>query len=211
MLQVRVDGEPCAGVVTAGSFDDVLEMVEPALARRSRIVTAIRVNGVEEPAFREPLVRGRTLRAGDHVEVETASAEELATSALGDAVRLMPALCAATAQLSEQLRTSLALDAARELGPLAEGLTLLVTLVQAADAWADAAALARSDWLGSDVSAVARSIDALDEPQRAHDWVAVADVLAYDLAPALDAWRVHLETALAVLRSDGAEAHAAES
>ena len=211
MLQVRVDGEPCAGPVPVGSFGDVLGIVEPAAAGRSRIVTAIRVNGVDEPAFRESAVRERVLQAGDHVEVETASADDLTTSALADAVRLTPALCAAVTQLAGQLRTAQPLDAARELGPLAEGLTLLVTLVQAADAWADAAAVVHDDWLGPHVAAVARSIDALDAPQRAHDWVSVADVLAYDLAPALDGWRVQLEAALIALNPAGGADHAAEN
>lgn len=192
MLQVRVDGEVCADAVVCESFDEVLGTLEPAMATRSRIVTAIRVNGVDEPAFRESSVRARRLADDDVIEVDTTSATELARAALADAVRLTPDLCAGASQLAQQLRTAHATSAAVELGSLAEGLTLLVTLVQAAEAWADASALSHETWLGTHVLAVGQCIDSLDEPQRAHDWVTVADILAYDLVPALEAWQRHL-------------------
>lgn len=210
MLQLHVDCQSFAGAERATTFGEVLDVVEPAVAGRSRIVTAFRVNGVDEPAFREPGVRGRTLQAGDRIDLETTTARQLATDALADTVRLTPSLCAAAAQTADQLRTSEAEIAARELGALAEGLTLLVTLVQAAEAWADAAAMDRDSWLGADVLAVARCIEMLEEAQRAEDWVSTADILTYDLVPALDAWRVRLEAALAGLASVGVGADAAE-
>lgn len=210
MLQLLVDGASFAGVERARTLGEVLDVVEPAVAGRSRIVTAFRVNGVDEPAFREHGVRARTLQSGDCVDLETTTARQLATDALADTVRLTPSLCAAAVQTADQLRTSAAEIAARDLGALAEGLTLLVTLVQAAEAWADAGAMDRDSWLGSDVLDVARCIEVLEEAQRAEDWVSTADVLTYDLVPALDAWRVRLEAALAGLASAGVEVDAAE-
>jgi hypothetical protein len=210
MLQMHVDGQSFAGAERARTFGEVLDVVEPAVAGRSRIVTAFRVNGVDEPAFREPGVRGRTLQEGDRLDLATTTAAQLATDALADTVRLTPSLCAAATQTADQLRTTAAPAAAQELGPLAEGLTLLVTLVQAAEAWADAAAMDRDSWLGADVLAVARCIEALEEAQRAEDWVSTADVLTYDLVPALEGWRARLEAALAGLTSHEVEVDAAE-
>jgi hypothetical protein len=210
MRQVRVDQQAFAGAERAETFGEVLDVVEPAVAGRLRIVTAFRVNGVDQPAFREPATRQRRLDAADRVDLETTTARQLAIDALADTVRLTPSLCAAATQTADQLRTTAAEKAARELGALAEGLTLLVTLVQAAEAWADAAALDHESWLGADVLDVARCIELLEEAQRHQDWVSTADVLTYDLAPALEAWRGRLEAALAELSATAVEADAAE-
>lgn len=209
MLQIRVDGETFAGILGAETCGDVLVGVEPALTARLRIVTAIRINGVDEPAFREPASRARRLTGSDCVDLDTSSTRALAVDALADVVRLLPSLCAGATQLAGQLRTTDA-QAPGALGQLAEGLTLLVTLVQAAETWADAAAIVKQPWLGNDVAAVAACIDALEQAQRDADWVSAADVLAYDLAPALDTWCTRLDQDLQALTLAGAEAHAAQ-
>lgn len=170
----------------------MLGAVEPRLATESRIVTAVRVNGVEEPAFRDPTVLERTLHEEDAVDMDSSTAGELAVSALTDAIGLMPSLCEAAGQLAPHLRTSTAPAAASDLGPLAEGLTLLVALVQAADGWASAGAIEHAPWLGEDLVTIAGVIDALEAAQRAEDWIAVADGLEFELVPAVQAWRAVL-------------------
>lgn len=207
MQQIHVDGQDFQGADAAGTYGELLAVLDPAMAGRARIVTAIRINGVEEPAFREELARARTLAAADIVEVETRTVQELAREALADAVRLMPAMSGAASQLGAQLGHPVAPVGAAALAELAEGLTLLVTLVQAAETWADAGQLARGPWLGDHVVEVARCIDAVNEAQRDEDWVSVADTLTYDLAPALEQWRATLADAL--LQCDGPAAVAA--
>jgi len=203
MREIHVDGQPFAAGQGAGTYGELLAVLDPAMAGQSRIVTALRVNGVEEPAFREDAARARTLAPGDRVEVGTRPVQALAHDALADSVRLMPAVAEAATQLGEQLARSAAPDDATALAELAEGLTLLVTLVQAAESWADAARVPRADWLGQHVAEVGRCIDAVNEAQHNGDWVTVADALTYDLAPALEQWRAHLTHALQTF-ADGA-------
>lgn len=196
MREIHVDGQPFAAGQGAGTYGELLAVLDPAMAGQSRIVTALRVNGVEEPAFRDEAVLARPLAPGDRVEVGTRPVQGLAHDALADAVRLMPAVSEAATQLGEQLARTAAPDDASALAELAEGLTLLVTLVQAAEAWADAARVPRAAWLGAHVVEVGRCIDTLNDAQRNGDWIAVADALAYDLAPAIDSWHTHLTQAL---------------
>lgn len=197
MPHIQLDGEPFAGVTAPGPFSQILGRVEPDVARRSRVVTAIRINGVDEPAFREATVGTRMLAADDTLEIDTTPTRQLASDALDDAVRLMPALCEAASATAGHLRGDAPLQAAGDLAPLAEGLTLLVTLVQAADAWADASQVPHESWLGADVSAVGRGIDALESAQRRQDWHETASVLETSLIPALETWRVRLADAAA--------------
>lgn len=216
MREIHVDGQPFAGDSAAGIYGELLAMLDPAMAAHARIVTGFRVNGVEEPAFREPPALERVLAPDARVEVETRPVQDLSHDALADTVRLMPALCEAATQLGDQLSGATAPADAAALAELAEGLTLLVTLVQAAEAWADAGQVPRGEWLGRHVVEVARCIDALNEGQRSGDWITVADVLTYDLVPAINQWRSDLALALATfgepvgepVAAGGADRHA---
>ena len=60
MLTVRVDSSLIPGVNAPIPLDALLSAVEPVLGASGRIVTALRINGVEEPAFREADVLART-------------------------------------------------------------------------------------------------------------------------------------------------------
>lgn len=201
MPHVQLDGEPFAGVIGPGPFGEILGVVEPTVATRSRVVTAVRINGVDEPAFREAAVSSRPVAVDDRVDMDTTSTRQLASDALDDAVRLSPALCDAAGATARQLRGPAPRQAAGDLAPLAEGLTLLVTLIQAAEAWADAARLPHDSWLGADVAAVGRGIDALEAAQRREAWDETAAVLDDALVPALEAWRARLAAAVAALPS----------
>lgn len=192
MPQIQVDGEPFACPTPTKTFDDVLGVVEPALVARSRIVTAVRFNGVEEPAFRESEVRRRTIAADEHIEFGSSRPVDIAVAALHDAGRLIPAMSAAAAQLALQLRSDGAANSAAGLGPLAEGLALLLALVQTAEDWANGAGVPHAPWLAVEVETISEAIDAMQAAQRIEDWGTVADALRSDLCPALEAWRTHL-------------------
>jgi hypothetical protein len=187
-----VDGEAFASANPAKSFEEVLMVVEPALRVRSRIVTAVRCNGVDEPAFRESDVRIRTLDETDEIDVATATPADIARAALVDASRLIPSMSGAAAQLSLQLRAADAPRVASELGPLAEGLGLLVALVQTAEDWARAGDVPHEPWLGTEVLSISDAVEAMHVAQQSEDWIGVADALRYDLCPALETWRERL-------------------
>jgi hypothetical protein len=205
--QIQVDGELFTCPSPAKTFEDVLGVVEPALGARARIVTAVRFNGVEEPAFRESEVRGRTLGDDEHIEFGSARPVDIAVAALHDAARLIPAMSAAAAQLALQLRSEEAPDSAAGLGPLAEGLALLLALVQTAEDWATGAGVAHAPWLAAEVETISEAIDVMQAAQRAEDWVTVADALRFDLCPALEAWRAHLAAEYDALAHAAQEPH----
>jgi hypothetical protein len=205
--QIRVDGEVFESPNPPKTFDDVLLQVEPTVLARARVVTAVRFNGVDEPAFRDPEVRTRALTGGTTIALDTGTPLDIARAALGDAGRLIPSMTGAAAQLALQLRTAEAPRLAAELGPLAEGLTLLVALVQTAEDWARAAGVPHAPWLGAEMYGISEAIDAIQAAQGAADWLSVADTLHYDLCPALEAWREHLAAEALVLERTEQETH----
>lgn len=188
MLTVRVDSSLIPGVNAPITVDALLSAAEPVLGQSGRIVTAVRINGVDEPAFREPHVSARTLGEADNVDVETRPVGALAEQALDDAVRYLPQIAASARAMAVDLRGPRPADVRPALGNLADNIALLAGLVHTADLWARQAGLAATDWLGDDVAAVEQAAGRLETAAAAEDWSAAAAVLDADLPGALDGW-----------------------
>lgn len=195
MPTLHVDSSLIPGVHAPITVDALLSAIEPVLGGEGRIVTAVRINGVGEPAFRDAAVLTRTLGEEDTLDIETTSAGDLARQALDEAAGAIPLLTGDITALAQALRLPTAPEHRAAIGGLAENLALLTTLVQTADVWARQAGVATTDWLGEDVAAVDEAAQALGEATLSEDWVSAADVLEYDLNTALDAWRQRLAAA----------------
>jgi len=192
MPTLRVDSSLIPAVNAPITIDALLFAVEPVLGQSGRIVTALRINGVDEPAFREPDILARSIVDVDEIDVDTTPVAVMATYALDDALRFLPDLVREARDVAEHLRSPHASDHRQAIGGLADNLALLAALVHTADLWARQAGLAGGDWLGDDVTAVERVAAALETASGAGDWVSAADALEYDLTAALEGWQARL-------------------
>lgn len=188
MLTVRVDSSLIPGVNAPITVDALLSAVEPVLGQTGRIVTALRINDVDVPSFREPEALTQVLGDADTVDVATAPVALMATYALDDAMRYLPQLSASARAMAGDLRAANAAAARPAIGNLAENLALLAALVHTADMWARQAGLAATDWLGEDVAAVERAVGSLETAAGAEEWASAATALEQDLPAALSAW-----------------------
>ena len=208
MLTLRVDSTLIPGVTVPITVDAVLSAIEPVLAQGKRIVTALRINGVDEPAFREAEVLARGLERADALDVDTTPAGEMAATALGDAIRYLPELVHEARNLAASMRGSDGAAAGEQLAPLADNLALLTALVHTADLWARQAGLAATDWMGDDVAEIDRVIVDITLAAQDGDWVAVADALDKDLTQVLASWQARLTVGHAQVQALRAESFA---
>ena len=192
MPTLRVDSSFIPAVNAPITIDALLFAVEPVLGQSGRIVTALRINGVDEPAFREPDILARRLVDVDAIDVDTTPVAVMATYALDDALRFLPDLAGQARGVAAHLRSPQTTSHRPSLGGLADNLALLAALVHTADMWARQAGLAGGDWLGDDVAAVERVAATLETTSGAEDWVSAADALEFDLTVALEAWQARL-------------------
>ncbi|MCC6163523.1 MAG: hypothetical protein IT182_09260 [Acidobacteria bacterium] len=170
------------------TVDALLSAAEPILSRTGRIVTGLRINGVDQPAFREPDVLALDLLATDDVDLVTTPVGDLATQALDDAIRFLPELGDQARALARGLRGADVAPHCAGIGGLADNLALMAALVHTADLWARQAGLAGHDWLGEDIVAVEQAAGAIERATVNEDWVRASDALERDMAAALDAW-----------------------
>src|SRR2546422_961622 len=77
MSDVFVDGARRALGNTPNTWGELLGTLDADLGGRGVLLAAVRFDGVEEPAFREPSVTARALTTVQRVDVETATPDAL--------------------------------------------------------------------------------------------------------------------------------------
>jgi hypothetical protein len=186
MATVLLNGSAFVPPTSAPSWGPLLAAVDDHVAPTGEIVAAVRFDGVDEPGFREAAVLGLVLGHELIVEIDTLQPRELLGRVLDEASASLLVLGPSCTELASVLRGVQVDAAARGLGQLAQSLANLVQLV-AVSAAARGVALETLQTADGPAMPVLRALDAqltpLLEAQHAGDWITVADVLEYDIAP----------------------------
>jgi hypothetical protein len=183
---VLLNGTPFVPVAPAPSWGPLLDAVDRHITSSGEIVAAVRFDGVDEPGFRDEAVLGLVLGSELIVEIDTLPPDDLLGSVLDEASRSLKTVAASARELAGVLRGAEVDSAARGIGQLAETIASLLQLVVAA---ASARGLSLDTLETSEGPALPllRALDSqlapLVEAQQGGDWITVADVLEYDIAP----------------------------
>ena len=188
---LTLDGQALNATKPAETLGDVLAEVDTRLAREGRIVTGLRLDGVDEPAFREPHVVGASPAAFGDVAIESGTPADLAARCLGEAAAALGALAEAADSLSMRYRLGELAAASRELVQITEGIGTALAITGAASLGlgVDLASQATSE--GTLAALAAGTTHALDRLIRAQidaDWDTTAELLEGTLAPLLRRW-----------------------
>ena len=178
------------------NWGQLLDLLENGDGLHRRVVTAVRFDGVAVPTFRTPNALARTLRDTGPIEVETTTVGALLRESAQAAKESIAPLCRAIGRIAGGLRSPDRSAATRDLPQLTRSLRTL-TLVTAMLANADESAGAHRHDFDLLVKRMCTVVDHIIEQQAGERWLAVADVLESELAPALDDWASLLEQACA--------------
>jgi hypothetical protein len=188
MARVLVNNE--AAVVENGlkTWGELLSWADRTSAERGQLVTAVRLDGVDEPSFREDSLAARPLESVATIEFDAASPADLVTQSLDEGRAGLNGLRTHALDVARRFRGTRVGYANQGLAEFTQGLATLVSLVEALG---EALGLP-IDRLSVDDTPVTALIDAMGEPLQAlaqaqaqEDWVTVADILEFDLEPAL--------------------------
>ena len=186
MATVLLNGTAFVSTTPAPSWGPLLDAVDRHVAPTGEIVAAVRFDGVDEPSFRDDAVLGLVLGSELIVEIDTLHPNDLLGEILNEASRSLPAVAASARELAGVLRGANVDSAARGIGQLADAIGKLVQLVVAA-ATARGVAIETLETREGPAMPLLRALDAqltpLLDAQRAGDWITIADVLEYDIAP----------------------------
>ena len=200
MAEVYIDDAKQAFAAIPGTWGDLLAIVDDHVSAQRLLVTAIRLDGVDEPAFRHPAAAERPLAAIRRVDVETTSPATLFKLCCGDAESGVTEMATRALHLASQFRLQDVHAGHRGLAGLAQDLHGFLALLQAMLT----APGFEQDWLTIEGASAHEQIEQLGSwleslvaAQATGDWLTVSDILEYDLEPALRRWERKLHDVVA--------------
>jgi hypothetical protein len=187
MTKILLDGVERHGDQASPQWATLLESVDRDLEAKGRIVVAVTVDGVDVPAFRDATM-GTQLVAAKIVALRSGTESDLMTQCIQDAGEGVEALRTAAAAVGAAFRRhdlGVAHDGLRQV---AGGLSTLIAVLQAV---ALAGRVDIQQGTGQAVTLLnelSSNVEAVIAAQGNQDWLTVADVLEYDIEPALQRW-----------------------
>ncbi len=188
MPRILIDGTDYEATPEPLTWGALLERLDAALAPRGVIVTDVRFDGIDEPAFRDRPALDRPLAELAVVEVTSGTPAALMDRCLAEALASLDPLAAAAAGVGEQFRGHDIAAACDGLVQLIDGMGSLVGILGAAGATlgVDFQRLQCGDEPASArLVELATFLETLAGAQESEDWITVADVLQYDVEPAI--------------------------
>jgi hypothetical protein len=188
MPQLFINDKAQAAPIPAQTWGELLAALEAQADRDGVLLTAARFDGVDEPSFRDAAVVARPLRGVTELHIETAAPSAFLRQCLLDTI---PSL----RQSSEQARQTGMLFRGQDLTAAQRALTVVAgELRDLTSLMATLSGPLGIDMNGvkvdgvSGAAAVAELETMLGElvaAQQSDDWLTVADLLEYDLEPAM--------------------------
>ena len=173
------------------TWGDLLTSLDEQAAGSGLLLTTARFDGVDEPSFREPEVTARRLSDVARVDVETARPTAFLRQCLLDSIGPLDEAAQLATRLSAQYRGN-------DLAGSHEGLTALATelrgLMALVGMLGGPLGVDLNSFVADGVTASEQleqfglALDAIVTAQHSEDWLTVADVLEYDLEPAIQRW-----------------------
>lgn len=196
MSEVLVNGRPIQPESGPKTWAALRNAVDRQAAACDEVVTAVRFRGVDQPSFRGADVDGLSLADLGPIEIETVPRMRLLRTTLGAASLSLADVAAGARGAAAAFRRGQVDDGTRQLSVLLATIRTLVelTLASAAAAGTTLEALpCGTDSAAGLMGSAGVVLDSLAQHQRVQDWVALADGLEYDLAPAILQWGVVFE------------------
>ena len=197
MPQIYINDVPGEFAAIPQTWGDLLTTLDIQVAGDGLLLTAARFDGVDEPSFRDPAVTARRLDAVQRLDLETTAPAAFLRQCLDDAIGPLNHAADATLALSNRYR-------AFDLAGCHEGLTALAAELRGLTSLGAMLGVLQIDLGAFSPDGVAAAdqlerfgaaLDAVVAAQESEDWLTVADVLEYDLEPAIRRW-IDLLTAI---------------
>lgn len=191
MYRIVVNDADVAAETPSKSWGELLDWLDARCAEQGRVVTGARLDGVEWPAFRGADDAARPLDDVAVVEVEAVTPRDLLASTLEQGMEAARSLGAAAERIGSAFRGVDVSAANRDLAEFAQTLGTLVTITQTlAGAMSVGLDEVTSDGVTGDrfVEELTAHAEAVIAAQQQRDWITVADIVEYDIAPALGRW-----------------------
>lgn len=190
MLQIFINDRPREFEAAPQTWGDLLVNLDEQVAGQGLLLASARFDGVDQPSFRDPDVTARRLSDIRRVDIETAAPGAFLRECIEEALGPLRQAADATLDLSGRYRSFDLAGCHEGLTALAADLRGLMSLVAMLGVLQiDLGAFSPDGIAAADqIERFAAAVDSVVAAQESEDWLTVADVLEYDLEPAIRRW-----------------------
>ena len=195
MAIVLLNGDVTGVEYSANTWGELLEVLDEQRGASGDVVTGVRLDGSDVPAFRTPHALSHALNASAEVCIETTRPADLISQTLNEAEAATPALVEAAVALGGMYRGQDVSAANRALPELGESLGTLIVITSTAAQGAGVDLSVVGDGRQSAMQMINSLIahaDVFLAAQRAGNWTQVADVID-EIAATLRRWPLVLQ------------------
>lgn len=196
MAIVLINGDVTGVIHPADTWGELLNLIDAQRAVSQDVVTGVRLDGVDLPAFRSPALLATRLTAHAEVFIETARPADLIRNTLDEAETVAATIVEAAQSLGGSYRGTDVAGANRALGDFADSLGSLIVVTSAVAQGAGVDLSVLGDGRVTAIEMINNLIahtDVLLQAQKARDWSRVADVIEYDIAGSVRRWPLVLK------------------
>lgn len=202
MSRILVNGVEQSSEFVGEHWGELLERLDRQCAGRGQVLTAVRFDGVDQPSFCDPTLVSMDLTALAVIEADSASPRDLLEASVNEAITAARTLTSGAERVGGAFRGFEVSNAQHDLAELAQGMGTLVAVAQAMSQAIGIDLKTVSCQHGSGAAMIDQLIahtDVLIDSQEAEDWITVADVIEYDIAPSVGQWPALFEALLAAV------------
>ncbi len=190
-MEVVLDGARLEVEPEGETLQDVIGWLLENQVSADRALREVKVNG--EPYNMADMGPASGMAASEiqHLEVETAEARQVALEFMGQAPTYLEAIAQAVAAVAELFRVVDERDASEQYIAVLESLQLFLTMLEETRRLLGLdleSAVYQERTAAAALENLSGLIKKLLDAQENEDWVLLADLLEYDLAPELRAW-----------------------
>jgi hypothetical protein len=169
------------------TWGDLLNWIETGYLRAGQCITHVYLGGNETYNYRDRLLCDQLLQAVGNVSIHSGDFDEVVYESLAELdVELRSAILASKeiVRLLEERKEN---EAYHRLAQLLESVRIFFTIFSEDLGWVDPtnAEMSRAEF----AAALERGLTQLVDAQETRNWVALCDVLEYEMTPILEAWQ----------------------
>jgi hypothetical protein len=172
----------------ASTWADLLHQIEANLDERGDVISEVRFDGIEQANYRAAPTLRRPLEGISTIDIDAVPPQILLAQGLDEARSSIDHLRNGARDLAIGYRRGEIAESTERLGVLAEAIGNLITIVGAAQNVLGVD-LTATDVDGSVAAAIIGDLDAaiagVSEAAGTRDWITLADLLEFDVAPTL--------------------------
>ncbi len=180
MTQVLVNDLPYRVDPAARTWGDLLDLLEHDASPHGGSVIGVSFDGVDDPMFLRDALQRQPLDGWRVIEVAIGNRSELIDAAMREVALAIPHLAESALALGVQFRRMDVSAARRDLAELADALRNALTLIELALRQRDESYRAGAAGV---ILELGLTVQSLVTAESDADWITVADLLEFDVAP----------------------------